>query len=1100
MRHSMTSMLIAVTVVLSICPQVTADRTPDDDDLFKEMKWRHIGPEGNRATAVVGIPGNPWIYYAGAASGGVWKTTDGGTYWEPIFDDQPVQSIGAMAIAPSDPNVVWVGTGEANIRSHISIGAGVYRSTDAGASWTLMGLEKTGRISRIAIDPRDPDTVFVAAQGHSYGPQQERGVFRTRDGGDTWEHVLFVDADTGASDLAMDPNNPRILFAGTWQLEIHTWGRTSGGPGGGIYMSRDGGDTWKRLEGHGLPEKPVGKVALAVAPTDSDRVYALIETGDGVPMNGEATESGELWRSDDGGDTWKLVSYDRQLAGRTHYYSRVAVAPDNANQAFFLSSAFSSTVDGGATTIDTKGTVRPWGDNHDIWIDPLDGDRMAVANDGGLDITVNRGASWRRVELPIAQMYHVAVDNRVPYFVYGNRQDGQSARGPSRTLYGGFLGSTGNIPRGEWWDVGGGESGWATPDPVDPDIVWSSASGFGSLGGLVSRMDLRTHQVRDVEVWPRLTVGWPAEDLKYRFVWDPPLTISPHDHNTVYTGSQHVHVTRDGGQSWQVISPDLTLNDKSKQKISGGLTPDNIGVEYAGVVFAIAESPLVAGQIWAGTNDGLVHVTTDGGATWTNVTKNIPGMPVWGTVNSIEPSRYDASTAYLTVDAHQANNRDPWVFRTKDLGNSWQKITNGLPSSPVGYANCIREDPVRRGLLYLGTESGVYVSFDDGSSWRPLQTNLPHAPAYWLVIQKEFNDLVVATYGRGFWILDDITPLQRLGDQITGSEAHLFAPRPVYRFRPTTQPYASFQDPVAGTNPPYGASIHYYLGTEQKSEVTIEIVDEAGRTVRTLKEKAEEADEAEQEEEERLGADRTTGLTSRKAGLHRIWWDLRYDPTTRLKLRTSPSYAPWVKVGDKGWRSQSDMRRFSALAPPGRYTVRLKAGDTVLNQPLEVIKDPNSLGTGADIAAQTGVVMELTERINQVAEMVNSIESARGQLAALKKRLDEEKRAPDVSRAAAELDERLVGVEGKLIQLKLTGRGQDDIRWPAMLGAQLVYLAGEVSMSDFPPTDQQLEVKAEIEDDLAGLRSRYRSLVETEVRDFNGMLADEGLAGVILPQ
>jgi len=473
MRHQVRTSLILIALTTVVYSPALADRTPDKDDLFKEMTYRHIGPEGNRATAVVGIPGNPRIYYAGAASGGVWKTTDGGTHWEPIFDDQPVQSIGTMAIAPSDPNVIWVGTGEANIRSHISIGAGVYKSTDAGKSWTLMGLEPTGRISRIVIDPRYPDTVFVAAQGHSYGPQKERGIFRTRDGGDSWDHVLFIDEDTGASDLAMDPNNPRILFAGTWQLEIHTWGRTSGGPGSGIHMSRDGGDTWKRLIGNGLPEKPAGKIALAVAPTNSDRVYALIETGDGVPMNGEETESGELWRSDDGGEKWKLISHDRQLAGRTHYYSRVAVAPDNANEAFFLSAAFSRTVDGGATTIDTKGTVRLWGDNHDIWIDPLDGDRMAVANDGGVDITVNRGASWRRIELPIAQMYHVTADTRIPYYVYGNRQDGQSARGPSRTLYSGFIGSVGNIPRGAWRDVGGGESGWATPDPENPDIIWS---------------------------------------------------------------------------------------------------------------------------------------------------------------------------------------------------------------------------------------------------------------------------------------------------------------------------------------------------------------------------------------------------------------------------------------------------------------------------------------------------------------------------------------------------------------------------------------------------------------------------------------------------
>lgn len=1092
MRHPAMFASIVLGLALLLCTPVVADRTPGEDEFFRELKYRHIGPEGNRTTSVAGVPGKPQIYYAGAASGGVWKTTDGGTYWEPIFDDQPVQSIGAIAIAPSDENVIWVGTGEAHIRSHISIGAGVYKSTDAGKHWQLMGHQDTGRISRIVVDPRDPDTVFVAAQGHSYGPQKDRGIFRTTDGGLTWDHVLFIDQDTGACDLAMDPNNPRILFAGTWQLEIHTWGRTSGGPGSGIHMSRDGGDTWKRLSGGGLPKEPVGKIALAIAPSDSDRIYALIETADGVPMEGKKAESGELWRSDDAGESWRVVSHDRQLAGRTHYYSRVAVAPDNANEAFFLSAAFSRTVDGGVTTIDTAGKSRPWGDNHDIWIDQHDPDRMAVANDGGLDITVNRGVTWRRIELPIAQMYHVTVDNRIPYFVYGNRQDGESARGPSRTHYAGFIGSVGKIPRGAWRDVGGGESGWATPDPKDPNIIWSSTSGYGPVGGIVSRMDLRNHQVRDVEVWPRLTGGWAAGDLKYRFVWDPPLTISPHDHTKIFTGSQHVHMTTDDGQSWQVISPDLSRNDATKQKRSGGLTPDNIGVEYAGVVFAIAESRLEPGLIWAGTNDGLVHVTTDGGTTWTDVTENIPGMPVWGTVNNIEPSRYDRATAYLTVDAHQENNRDPWVYKTTDLGKSWTKITTGIPSGPLSYANCIREDPVRPGLLYLGTENAVYVSFNDGANWQPFQTNLPHAPAYWLVVQEEFDDLVVGTYGRGFWILDDITPLQQINDEIKESDAHLFAPRHTYRFRPTTPPYASFQDPVAGTNPPYGASINYYLGSEPEGDVKIEILDAAGKVVRVLKEKDEmEGAEAAASEQQHV---------SRKPGLHRIWWDLRYDRTTELKLRTSPSHAPWVKVGDKGWRSQSDMSRFAALAPPGLYTVRLSVGDTQLSQSLAVRKDPNSAGSEADIAEQTRHVMELRQHINQVAEMVNAIESVRGQLQSLKKRLDEDDRAPEVSENITELEGKLIELEGKMIQLKQTGRGQDGIRWPAMLGAQLIYLASVMSTSDYPPTQAHLEVKQVLEDELDAIADDYRSLMANDVVAFDRTLAEQGLGGMLLPE
>ncbi|MGE0443433.1 MAG: WD40/YVTN/BNR-like repeat-containing protein, partial [Gemmatimonadales bacterium] len=744
------------------------------------LRYRHIGPEGNRLSSVAGVPGDPNIYYAGAASGGIWKSTDGGLHWGPIFDDQPVASVGALAVAPSDPNVVWAGTGEPYIRSNISTGWGVFKSTDAGKTWKKMGLEQTGRIGRIAIDPRNPDVVFVAALGHSYGPHPDRGVYRTTDGGANWTRVLAVDENTGAYDVELDPRNPRVVYATTWQLVIHTWGRTSGGPGSGIWKSTDGGTTWKRLTGNGLPKRPFGKTDLAVAPSHPDRVYALIETSDGVPLPGVEAESGELWRSEDGGGTWRVVSYDRQLAGRTQYYTRMAVMPDNENEAYFLSASWAKTLDGGNTIIDPPFAEVPGGDHHDIWIDPGNANRMAVVHDGGISITTNRGKSWNQVQLPVAQMYHVTVDNRVPYYVYGNRQDGPSARGPSNSRIAGFFGDAG-IPRGLWHSVGGGESGWATPDPEDPNIVWSSASGFGSVGGIVSRYDVRTGIAENVEIWPEATTGHPANEVKYRFQWTFPLTISPHDRNRVYVGSQHVHATSDGGRTWAVISPDLTRNDKSRQGISGGLTPDNIGVEYAGVVFAIAESRLKQGQIWAGTNDGLVQLTEDGGRTWRNVTP--AGMLEWGTVSNIQPSRYDAATVYLTVDGHQVDNRDPWVYKTTDLGRTWTLITDGLPHHPISYARWIKEDPVRRGLLYLGLENSIWASFDDGRFWQPLQTNLPAAPVSDITVQEQFNDLVLATYGRGFWILDDVTALQQFTPEIKAKPAHLFPPRPAWRFR-----------------------------------------------------------------------------------------------------------------------------------------------------------------------------------------------------------------------------------------------------------------------------------------------------------------------------
>ena len=1036
------------------------------------LRYRYIGPVGNRVSSVAGVPGQPNVYYVGAASGGIWKTTDGGTHWQPIFDDQSVSSIGALAVAPSDPNIVWAGTGEACIRSHISVGQGIYKSNDAGKTWTLMGLEKTGRIGRVIIDPRDPNIVFVAALGHAYGPQPERGVFRTADAGKTWEKVLFVDENTGCSSIVMDPNNPRILFAGMWPLQIHTWGRESGGPGSGLFKSTDGGTTWKRLTGRGLPTRTTGKVALAMPRTNSNRVYALIETGDGVPLKGQETDRGKLWRSDDGGDSWRLVSYDRNLGGRTHYYFHVAAAADNENETYYLTAAFAVSLDGGETARAAQFASSPGGDNHDIWIDPTNPDRMAVANDSGISISVTRGRTWNRIQLPIAQMYHVTVDNEVPYYVYGNKQDGPSYRGPSNTRSGGAGAFGGGIPRSTWQSVAGGESGWATPDPVDNNIIWSSASGSGSVGGIVARFDLRNGQARNVEVWPDQTNGWPAADLKYRFVWTMPLTISPHDHNKIYVGSQYVHQTTDSGQSWQVISPDLTTNDRTKQGFSGGLTGDNIGVEYNSVVFAIAESRLQKGVIWAGTNDGLVQITRDGGKNWTDVTKNIPGLPPWGTVSNIEPSRYDAGTAYLTVDFHQVNNRDPFVYKTNDYGKTWKAIINGIPHTMLSYAHCIREDPVRRGLLYLGTENALYVSLDDGENWQPLQANLPHAPVYWIVIQEHFNDLVVATYGRGFWILDDLRPVQQMSKSVVDSDAYLFAPRPAYRFRGATVPFSQTDDPTAGQNPPFGASISYYLKSASSGDVKIRIEDSGGQTVRTL-----------------------TG--TRNAGINRIVWDLQGEPSKEIRLRTSPEYAPEIRVSADGWRPAPDGGRMSLLLPPGTYTVKLSAAGQELTQPLTVKKDPSSGGSEADIQAQMAMIVDLRRDLESAADMVNRIEMIRSQLDSLRSVLTGSSDVASIKSAADDLDKKLTGVEDNLIQRKLTGSGQDGVRWPTRLVSKINYLANGLGSSDFGPTSQQREVQALFKEQLAAHRKRLDELMGKDLDAFNKLLRERGVQNVI---
>ena len=834
---------------------------------YRSLNWRFIGPEGNRFTSAAGIAGDPHTYYVGAASGGVYKTSDGGVHWQSLFDAQPVQSIGALAVAPSDRNIVWAGTGEAHIRSHISIGQGIYKSSDAGSTWTLMGLEKTGRIARVVVHPTNPDIVLVCALGTAYGPQQERGVYRTTDGGSHWIRVLFTDVNTGCSDLAMDPSNSRTLYAGMWQIEIHTWGRSSGGPGGGLFVSRDGGVSWTRLQGNGLPVKPVGKVAVAISRSNPQRVFALIETGDGIPWEGEATESGQLWRTDDGGAAWTLVTRDRNAMGRAHYYSRMAVAPDNENETYFLTASYAKSIDGGRTLTTLAGAEAPGGDHHDIWIDPTNANRMIVAHDQGLSISINRGRDWFRQRLGNAQIYHVTVDNQIPYNVLGNKQDEPSYRGPSNSRVQGGRGA--GISRGMWHSVGGGESGWATPDPVDPNLIWSTASGSGMVGGIVVRFEENRRQFRNVEVWPQQSNG-PAEGVKYRFVWDAPLHISPHDHNTVYTGSQHLHRTRDGGQSWQILSPDLTRNDRSKMKSSGGLTADNIGVEYSGVVYGIAESPRQKGLIWIGTNDGLVQLTRDDGATWTNVTANLPGIPAWGSVRSIAPSRWDAATAYLTVDAHQENDRDPHVFRTTDYGKTWTRIVTGIPRSNLSYAKIIIEDPTRRNMLYLGTENAIYFSYDAGDHWLPLQNNLPHAPVSGIVVQEHFNDLVISTYGRGFWILDDLTPLQQLTTDVSSAVSHLFVPRAAYRYRPITAPSTTYDDPTVGQDPEYGASINYYLKTPARSVPTVVIADAAGRVVRTLR-------------------------GSNTAGLNRLAWDLRLQ---RHRTAGGASIKAWLHQPD----------------------------------------------------------------------------------------------------------------------------------------------------------------------------------------------------------
>lgn len=1062
-------------------------------DPYAGMAYRFIGPPGNRMSAVVGVPGDPNTYYVGAASGGVWKSSDGGVHWKPVFDDQPAQSIGAIAIAPSDPNVIWVGTGESFIRSNVSLGNGAYRSTDAGRSWTHLGLERTGRISRIVVDPADPDVAFVAAVGTGYGPQEERGVFRTRDGGKSWEHVLFVDENTGASELAMDPTNPRNLFAGMWPIDIKTWGRWSGGPGGGVYVSRDGGTTWERIEGHGLPDPPIGKVAVAVAPSDGQRVYALIETG----------QRGSLWRSDDGGREWKGVNASRLLNERPHYYTRMLVMPDNPNEVYFPSNGMGATWDGG----ETAEPIGWGGDNHDMWVDPADPSRMMIGSDGGVQISTTRGRRWSSTRLPVGQIYHVDTDNRIPYLVYGQMQDDGSMRGPSNSRGGS------RIHPALWTSTAGCETGWNTPDPVDPDIVWG-----GCYAGVVERFDARTGMSRTVSVWPERTMGAPAGEIKLRMNWTFPIAISPHDHETVYVGSQYVHATSDAGRTWRTISPDLTLNDPEMMGDSGGLTLDNLSVEYAGLVFSIAESPLEKGVIWAGTNDGLVQVTRDGGESWTNVTPNIPGLPPKGTVSSVEPSRFDPGRCYIAVDLHQVDDRDPYLYKTTDYGASWTAITSGIDKSPLSYAHVLRESPHRQGLLFAGTENALFVSFDDGGRWEPLQSGLPHAPVHWIDLQEHFHDLVVGTYGRGFYILDDLTGFEQLTPAVREKDAHLFAPRDAYRFRDVAQPNLAPAGAAAGKNAPYGASIEYWLAKEAP-EPERNAEDEAALTEIEREERQEDWEQAKNEQVLLTVLDAEGNVVRKltgtnREGMNRVYWDLRYEPTLQIRLRTTPEGNPHVWE-EKRFRGQKHRGIFyygiwdtkqGPLVAPGRYTIRLTvAGEEAGSEELVVEKDPNSAGSEEDVAAQTRLARAIYDDTDAVVRMVNQLEWTRKQLEELRAMLDAAEADPADLEAVDELDAAARAVENRLIQPTLAEADEKSFRGPLQLYLKLLWLQAEVGAggadvsggADFAPTRAEQEVYELLAARLAGVRADFDTLYGTTIPAFNEEMGAKGLGQLV---
>jgi photosystem II stability/assembly factor-like uncharacterized protein len=1033
----------AVVILASLAGACAVSAQQFDPSLMKGLEWRQVGPfRGGRALAVTGIPGNATTFYFGAASGGVWKTTNAGITWQPIFDHQTVSSIGGLAVAESDPNVIYAGTGEACIRGNISYGDGVYKSLDAGSAWTDVSLRDTRHIGAVIVDPRNADIVFVAALGHAYGPNAERGIFRSTDGGKNWEKVLYTNDKTGAIDVVFDPHNSHILYAALWEASRTPWSLTSGGPGSGLYKSIDGGSTWKRLEGHGLPSGVLGRIGVSVSGGDAKRVYALIEA-----------EKGGLYRSDDGGESWQLVNEEHRFRQRAWYFTHVYADPVNENTVYVLNTGMFRSTDGGKTFERVRA---PHGDHHDLWIDPENPNRMINANDGGATISIDGGKTWStQHNQPTAQFYHVAADSRFPYYIYGAQQDSGTVAIPSDTPHFG-------IEEADWYDVGGGESGYVVPDPADPNIVYA-----GSYFGYLTRWDKRTEQAQSIAPWPIDPDGHAASELKYRNTWTTPIVFSPHDPKVLYFATQMVLESTDDGMSWKEISPDLSRNDKSKQQSSGGpITKDNASVEYYGLVFTIAESPVQKGLIWAGTDDGLIHLTRDAGSNWANVTPK--GLPDWCMVSLIEASPNNAATAYAGVDCHKLDNFEPYIFKTHDFGKSWTRTNKGIPSG--AYVHAVRQDPALEGLLYAGTETGIYVSFDDGENWKSLQLNLPPAPVHDLVVKND--DLIVATHGRAFWILDDISPLRQIASTSwDGASAALFKPRAAVRFRGSSQPPERALA-LIGNTAPRGATIYYWLpaAPKEKEEIKLEILDSSSKTVRKYSNlKAGEGTGVEAEFDEGEKDEESQRLPA-KAGLNRFTWDLRYQ---------KPSEVPGA-VYDEG-------DPVGALALAGGYTVRLQVAGKTFKEALDVVPDPRVKTSPGDLEKQFAFVSKIGDLLQEQNRSILEIRQLREQIKLLHKRLGSDAPAKPVLEAADALDKKITAVEEQMTQTKASA-SEDLLNYPVEMNSRLSYLQNYADSADTPPTAQALVLEAELDRDARDLTAKWQEIKGKDLVALNELM------------
>ncbi len=1050
---------------------------------FPNLRWRNIGPfRGGRSVAVAGSYVEPRTFYFGSANGGVWKTTNAGQSWTNITDFRvkgsapEISSVGALAVAPNDPNVIYVGTGESGLREDLTYGTGVYRTTDGGETWSHLGLDDTQQIGAIRVHPTNPDIAYVAAIGHAFGANKSRGVYKTADGGKTWTQSLFVDDSTGAIDIALDQSNPRMLYAAMWHIRRTPWGMTSGGGHSGLYKSTDAGDTWTDISANpGLPNTALGRIGVAISPANPRRIYATVEAPDsaGVPRGG-------IYRSDDAGAHWQRTSGDQRWQVRAWYYSTITADPQDENTVYVNNLGTWRSSDGGKTW--TRIQV-PHGDTHLLWIDPKDPKRMMHANDGGGTISFDRGATWSTImNQPTSQFYHVITDNQFPYRIYGAQQDNSSVSIASRS-------DGGSITRQDWYAPAGGESAYIAIDPANPDITYG-----GGYMGEIWRQDRKTQRERNVAVWLDNYDGYGAKDVPYRFAWTFPLFFSKHEPNTLYTAAQYLFKSTNGGNSWTKISPDLSRADPKTLERSGGpIHGDMTGTEWYAMAFAVAESPLMKGLIWAGSDDGLIHVTRDGGTTWQNVTP--PGLPPFTKMSIVEPSHHDAGTVYVAANRYQQDDFKPYLLKTSDYGKTWTHIDAGIPTG--AYTRVIREDPVRRGLLFAGTETGVYVSFDDGAHWQPLQLNLPRVSVRDLAIKDA--DLIAATHGRSFWIMDDISPLRQVNDSIRSAPVHVFAPATAVRW----QGGRGRSGVESGENPLPGVAVDYWLKGRPKGSVKLEFLDATGTVLRTFTSPDSSAPKVDSmklaysaaDSLKRLTAYDTTGQSSMRKriesdsaaylpadsvvharlGLNRFVWNLREPGVKELK----------DIINDEGTTE-------GPMIVPGSYTIRVTADGQVRSRPFTVVDDPRVGSTQAELAASYDIQKRAVARLNALVGEVERIEEMKSQITAASSRVKDNAR---VKSLAASLRARLEAIRGELADVH-SQADQITLHYPVKLYNQMLNVNRMAQSFEQGPTSQGEAIYQDLSGKIEAQFDRVRALEAGDLSAFNALLKELGIPAV----